>query len=207
MDLDEAKARLIAEIRAMGALRDARVRRAFESVPRENFVPADYRHHAYANYPLPIAGGQTISQPYTVAVMSEALDVGQGMCILEVGAGSGYQAAILAELVGARGKVITCEIIEELFVLARERLQIYPQVTVVHTDGSRGWKPGAPYDRILVAAAGTRIPEPLVDQLKDNGILVMPVGQEMIVATKKNGALDKKMIGYFAFVPLKEGKD
>lgn len=204
MDLEESKKRLIAEIEDMGALKNRRVKEAFLNVPRENFVPPEMRRYAYSNYPLPIGEDQTISQPYTVAAMTEALEIKEGAKVLEIGTGSGYQAAILSEIVGNSGKVVTCEIRERLFVIARERLRQYWNVTVLNKDGSKGHRQEAPFDRIIVTASGKDVPSALLEQLKEGGILVMPVHSEMIVVKKEKGGLKRKMIGYFAFVPLKE---
>jgi len=204
MNFEETKARLINEIEEMGAFKNKKVKEAFLAVPRENFVPADMRKFAYSNYPLPIGEQQTISQPYTVAVMTEALELDEGMKVLEVGTGSGYQTAILSHMVGKEGKVFSCEIREELFVLSRERLKPYKNVTIAHIDGSKGYAKEAPFDRIIVTAAGKEVPSALENQLKEGGVLVMPIHNEMIVAKKVKGELERKMIGYFAFVPLKE---
>ena len=176
---------------------------AFKKVPREDFVPAGQRKFAYVNAPLPIAAGQTISQPLTVAVMTEALAARSGDKILEVGAGSGYQAAILSEIAGPTGKIITTEIIPELFEFAKKNLSSYKNVTVLNIDGSIGCEKYAPYDRIIVTASAPRIPEPLIEQLKDNGHLVIPVGDKMIIIEKQKGEIKETFLGYYVFVPLR----
>jgi len=172
---------------------------AFNKVPREDFVPAEYKKHAYTNEPLPIGHGQTISQPLTVAVMTELLEAKKGHKILEVGTGSGYQAAILSEIVGTVGKIITTEIIPELFEFAKKNLARYKNVNVLNIDGSLGY-PGK-YDRIIVAASAPSVPKPLIEQLKEGGRLVIPVEDRMMLI-EKNGKIKETFIGYYAFVPL-----
>ncbi len=195
---------LVRELVMQGAIMTARVRKAFESTDRADFVPAENRKHAYDNWPLEIGDGQTISQPLTVAIMTEALDAKEGNKVLEVGSGSGYQAAILAEIVGIKGRVITTEIRPRIFGIATNNLRKYRNVAVINADGSRGYEKEAPYDRIIVTAAATQIHKELVWQLKDGGRLVIPVNDEMFVVHKKGNTTQKRMIGYFAFVPLKE---
>lgn len=159
-------------------IRDERVLRAMAQVPRERFVPEGMRLEAYADRPLPIGEGQTISQPYMVAAMLEALACNSGDVALEVGAGSGYQAALLAELCR---QVYAVEIVEKLAERARQRLADlgYENAEVVVGDGTQGLPEHAPYDRIIVAAGAPRVPEPLSDQLADGGRLVIPVGSRM----------------------------
>ena len=195
------KEQLLRELIDGGYLRSRAVIEAFRKVPRENFVLPEHIRYAYANYPLPIPGQQTISQPLTVAVMTEALEPRRGDRVLEVGSGSGYQAAILSEVVGPTGKIITTEIIPELFEFAKKNLSGYKNVTVVHTDGSKGYEKESPYDRIIVTASAPRVPEPLAEQLKEGGRLVIPVGDQMIIVEKNKG-LQEKFLGYYAFVPL-----
>jgi protein-L-isoaspartate(D-aspartate) O-methyltransferase len=165
----------VARLREYGDIRDPRVAAAFEAVPRQAFVGPELRHHAYDNSPLPIGCGQTISQPTMVAIMTEALQVKPGDRILEIGTGSGYQAAILAEL-GAW--VLSLERIAYLACRASATLKSlgYDQVLVICADGSGGWPPAAPYDGILVTAAAPSVPLQLKEQLADGGRLVIPVG-------------------------------
>lgn len=193
------KEQLIRELIENGVLRTAAVIDAFRAVRRENFVLPQYRKHAYANEPLPIPSGQTISQPLTVAAMTEALAPKSGNAILEVGAGSGYQAAILSEIVGSGGKIITTEIIPELYEFAKKNLKNYKNVTALNVDGSLGY-PGK-YDRIIVTANAPLIPEPLLAQLEDGGRMVIPVGDRMILI-RKNGKITEEFLGYYSFVPL-----
>ncbi len=182
-----------------GFLKTPAVIEAFKRVQRENFVPESLRKFAYANEPLPLAKGQTISQPLTVAVMTEALEPYEGQKILEIGAGSGYQAALLAEIVGPNGKIITLERLKALYDYARERLKGYKNAEVINDDGTKGCHPYAPYDRIIVTASAPETPQPLLKQLKDGGKMVIPVKEQMFVV-EKNGK--ERLLGYFAFVPL-----
>jgi len=154
---------------------DPAVLRVMEKVPRHRFVPAEYLEQAYADHPLPIGEGQTISQPYIVALMTELLRLQRGEKVLEIGTGSGYQAAILAELTA---EVYTVEIIEVLAARATQRLQElgYSNVRVKSGDGYYGWEEHAPYDCIIVTCAPDHVPPPLIAQLKDGGRLVIPVG-------------------------------
>jgi protein-L-isoaspartate(D-aspartate) O-methyltransferase len=160
---------------------DERVAAAMRKVPREVFVPDEYARNAYSDTPLPIGFGQTISAPSIVAFMSKSLDVKEGMKILEVGSGSGYQAAILAELVGGSGVVYTVERIPQLIEFAKKNTEKlgYTNIRFIEGDGTRGHPPEAPYDRIIVTAASPSIPQPLIEQLKEEGKMVIPVGSRM----------------------------
>ena len=203
MDLQQKKEQLIKGLINLGYLKNETVISAFRKVPRENFVLPEYRKDAYLNQPLPILKGQTISQPLTVAAMTEALDVKQGQKMLEVGAGSGYQAAILSELAGPNGTVITTEIIPELFEFARENLKNYKNVNAVKHDGSLGYEAEAPYDRIIVAARAESIPKALLAQLKTGGKMIIPVGDQMLLVEKiKENEFRKTFMGFYSFVPL-----
>jgi len=192
-----------------GVIKDNRVIKAFMDIKRELFVPEEYKLHAYGDYPVTIPGGQTISQPTTVLLMTEALDIKHGNKVLEVGAGSGYQAAILSKLVENKGKIITTEIISELIDYANANLKKarIKNVKIIHTDGSQGYEKEAPYDRIIVTAACPKIPKPLVDQLKEDGLIVAPVGsrysQQVIKGKKIKGQLITESMGEFMFVPLR----
>ena len=203
------KEELIRELKKR-VIKDDSVLHAFQETPREAFVLKHHKDAAYEDRPLPILAGQTISQPTTVIIMTQALEVKQGMKILEVGAGSGYQAAILSKLVGKKGKVIATEIIPELVDFARKNLEKTncKNVKVIYADGSLGYEKEKPYDRIIVTAASPLIPDPLLKQLKVNGILVIPVGslysQSMLQVKKKpKGKQEVKHLGQFLFVPLK----
>ena len=194
------KKQLLDELIQNKKLKTKAVIEAFRKVPREDFVPSDYKKHAYVDEPLPIGSGQTISQPQTVAAMTESLDVKEGNIVLEVGAGSGYQAAILSEITGPNGRVITTEIIPHVYDFAKKNLSGYKNVSVVNIDGSLGYD--GKYDRILVAASAPRIPQPLIDCLKDGGRMIIPVGDRMMLIKKDNGKTTEKFLGYYSFVPL-----
>jgi protein-L-isoaspartate(D-aspartate) O-methyltransferase len=181
--------------------------RAMRKVPRHLFVPADYQKDAYGDYPLPIGYGQTISQPYIVAYMTEVVKPNMKKKALEIGTGSGYQAAVLAEIVDS---VYTIEIIPELAVESEARLKNlgYKNVIGKFGDGYNGWAQHAPFDIIIVTAAAAEIPQPLIEQLAENGHLVIPVGksyelQDLILLTKKNGKIDRKRLAPVRFVPFR----
>jgi len=191
---------------------DDRVMAAIKQVPRNEFLPADYRFLAYDNGPAPIGSGQTISQPYIVALMSDLLGTKPTDTILEIGTGSGYQAAILSKLVK---QVYSLEIIEELSSKASLRLKKlgYNNVTVRTGNGQFGWPEHAPFDGIIVTAAAADIPRPLIDQLRPGARLVIPVGlpysyQELMVIEKKaDGKIKARNILGVSFVPLVAGCD
>ena len=193
------------QIEARGVA-NPRVLEAMRSVPRHRFVPEAVRGKAYQDRPLPIGHRQTISQPYIVAVMTELLDPEPGDKVLEIGTGSGYQAAVLAEITD---QVYTVEIIEELEKSAEERLKRlgYTRVKVKHADGYYGWEEYAPYDAIIVTCAPDHIPQPLIKQLKDSGRMVLPVGppggyQSLWLITKQGDQVLSKNLGGVSFVPL-----
>jgi protein-L-isoaspartate(D-aspartate) O-methyltransferase len=184
-----------------------RVMTAMKKVPRHEFLPPDLRYCAYDNGPAPIGSGQTISQPYIVALMSDLLDTKPSDIILEIGSGSGYQAAVLSQLVQ---QVYSVEIIEDLSTTARKRLDKlgYSNVEVRNGDGYFGWPEHAPYDGIIVTAAAPHIPQPLIDQLRTGARLVIPVGfpysyQELMVVEKRAyGEIETQMVLGVSFVPL-----
>jgi protein-L-isoaspartate(D-aspartate) O-methyltransferase len=187
-------------------VRAARVLDAFRVVPRERFVPAPMATQAYDDRPLEIGDGQTISQPYIVGLMVEALDLGPTDRVLEVGAGSGYAAAIVSRLCR---RVVALERIPDLAQRARERLGAlgYDNIEVVSADGILGWEAGAPFDAILVSAAARQVPDALVGQLAPGGRLVIPVGpswdQELFRIDKgARGDLTRRSLGGVRFVPL-----
>mgnify|MGYP001773171888 CR=1 FL=1 len=204
-----ARRRMVEELVARGYLRDSKVAEAMLTVPRELFVPDAYRHLAYDDRPLPIGEGQSISAPSIVARMTELLDVQEGSKVLEIGTGSGYQAAVLAALVGERGHVWTVERVKGLAEAAEARLrslELLGRVTVIVGDGTLGYPATAPFDRILVTAAAPSVPQPLVEQLGPGGRLVVPVGskeeQVLLVVTKEGGELKTARDLEVMFVPL-----
>jgi protein-L-isoaspartate(D-aspartate) O-methyltransferase len=192
-------------------VRDAAVLQAMGRVPRHLFVPDDLRHFAYEDRPLPIGRGQTISQPYIVAYMTEALQLSPAHTVLEIGTGSGYQAAILADIVK---QVYSIEIVPDLAESARRALAQsgYRNVEVRAGNGYLGWRDRAPFDRIIVTAAPAEVPQALVDQLAVGGIMVVPVGtarQEIVVVTKTPTGATQKRTMEVRFVPMvsKPNKD
>jgi len=184
---------------------DRRVLDALAQVPRHEFVPAGQRARAYDDRPLPIGFGQTISQPYVVGFMTQALKVKRTDKVLEIGTGSGYQAAVLARLVA---EVYSIEIVKELAASAEATLRRL-SITNVHVragDGYKGWAEAAPFDAVIVTCAPDKIPQPLIDQLKDGGRMVVPVGgdwtQELVLLQKSGAALRKENILPVRFVPM-----
>ncbi|MGC9112024.1 protein-L-isoaspartate(D-aspartate) O-methyltransferase [Acidilobus sp.] len=206
---DVARRKLVDDLKLRGYLKSQAVERAMLSVPRELFVPEGVRDRAYEDRPLPIGYGQTISAPSVVAYMTELLEVSEGMKVLEVGTGSGYQAAILAMIVGDRGHVWTVERIAELASRAKETIEslgLGGRVTVIVGDGSLGYPPAAPYDRIIVTAASPKVPRPLVEQLAEGGLMVIPVGskeeQALTIVRKREGQVFQQSDIEVLFVPL-----
>lgn len=191
------------QIEARGVT-DKRVLAAMRKVQRHKFIPSQLRHLAYTDSPLPIGEGQTISQPYIVALMTELPKLKASEKVLEIGTGSGYQTAVLAELCA---HVYTIEILEPLAARAKRLLKElgYANITVKYGDGFLGWEEFAPFDAIIVTCAPSEVPKPLIDQLKDGGRLVIPVGtfyQELKLIEKKNGKLVTKNITPVRFVPM-----
>jgi protein-L-isoaspartate(D-aspartate) O-methyltransferase len=202
----EREAMVERQLKSRG-IHDRQILDAFLSVPREAFVSAQYAHFAYGDHPLPIEAGQTISQPYIVALMIEAAGIEAGDKVLEVGAGSGYAAAVISRIAA---KVVGIERQHDLVEVARERLRRleYDNVTIVEGDGTKGCADEAPFDAILAAASGSHIPAPLIDQLKLGGSIVMPVGspgwvQKLVKATRReDGTVEQSDLGGVRFVPL-----
>lgn len=207
--------RMVNEISEKYNFNSPRVFSAMLKVPREKFTPRKYRYMAYEDNPIPIGYGQTMSQPYTVAFMTDLIleldrphsaRAARGKKVLEIGTGSGYQAAVLSKLAG---KVYTIELIESLYKKARKRLKElgYKNVEVKKGSGSKGWKEKSPYDAILITAnIEGHLPKELPKQLKSGGIIVTPINGVMTKFTKKGNGLEKKEYGEFSFVPfIKEG--
>jgi len=204
-DAAARRSQLVHHLRATGEVTDERVLDAIGAVPRERFIDARQAHEAYSDEPLPIGSDQTISQPLVVALMTEALHVAAGDHVLEIGTGSGYQAAVLQEL-GA--KVTTIERIPKLATRAAERLLEleYNDIDVHIGDGSKGWPEGSPYDGIIVTAGAPSVPKSLLEQLADGGRLVAPIGpaqaQELLQVSRSGSRFRTERLGPVAFVPL-----
>ncbi|TCS61317.1 protein-L-isoaspartate(D-aspartate) O-methyltransferase [Varunaivibrio sulfuroxidans] len=206
---DPRKAQMILDLRR-GGVRDARVIEAMERVPRDLFVPEAFRVRAYENVALPIGRHQTISQPLVVGMMTEALDVGERMKVLEIGTGSGYQAAVLAPLCR---RLYTIERHKALLDAAEKRFHALRlmNITTRFGDGSKGWPEQAPFDRIIVTAAAVDVPPLLIDQLTIGGVMVIPVGddqhdQRLLRVTRTADGVETKDLGAVRFVPFVEGK-
>jgi protein-L-isoaspartate(D-aspartate) O-methyltransferase len=206
-DFADLRERMIRRQIESRGIADPRILEAFRAVPREAFVSASYAEAAYEDRPLPIEAGQTISQPYIVALMIEAAEIGHGDRVLEVGAGSGYAAAVMSRMADT---VIGIERQHNLVQVARERLDRlgFHNVRIVEGDGTRGCPEEAPFDAILAAASGSHVPNSLVDQLAPGGRLVMPIGspnwaQHLVKVTKaEDGSLQQSDLGEVRFVPL-----
>ncbi len=203
--LQKRKAMVENDIKGRG-IKDQKVLDVMGRIPRHLFVGKHLKDKAYADYPLPIDEGQTISQPYVVALMTEALTLKSTDKVLEIGTGSGYQAAVLAEIVR---EVYTIEIRKSLADMAARRLRDlgYKNVRVKYADGYFGWEEYAPFDAIIITAAANHIPIPLIKQLKEGGRLIIPLGstvyyQVLTLASKHKGDLDVVQMGSVAFVPM-----
>jgi protein-L-isoaspartate(D-aspartate) O-methyltransferase len=209
-EMDDQRERMVERQIERRGVENARVLQALRDVKRHLFVPPDEVSSAYEDHPLPIGHGQTISQPYIVAIMTESIDPQPDDRVLEIGTGSGYQAAVLSELVKV---VYSIEIVEALGLAAAERLKKlgYDNVTVRIGDGYKGWPEKAPFDAIVVTAAPPEIPQALIDQLAEGGRMVVPVGtsyQELLLVEKmKGGEIKKRVITAVRFVPMVKGKE
>lgn len=203
--MEMARARMVREQLTPRGISDSRVLDAMNRIPRHKFVEDALMGQAYGDFPLPIGEGQTISQPYIVALMTQALELKGNEIVLEIGTGCGYQSAILAQLCE---KVYTVERIKPLLIRARKLFDELHYLNIVCkvNDGTQGWPEYGPYDAIMVTAAGPKVPAPLLDQLADPGIMVIPVGerysQELQVVTKKDEKITTRNIEYVRFVSL-----
>ncbi|MFC1840035.1 protein-L-isoaspartate(D-aspartate) O-methyltransferase [Thermodesulfobacteriota bacterium] len=206
---EEQRLRMVNEQIIARGVTDTQVVKAMKRVGRHLFVPEEYTRMAYADRPLPIGYGQTISQPYIVAYMTEILDLKPGEKVLEIGTGSGYQAAVLAEICD---KVYTIEVVSPLGERARSLLKKlgYGNVVFKIGDGYKGWKENAPFDAIIVTCSPTHIPEPLQKQLAEGGRMIIPVGeryvQQLVYLVKKDGKLRRKAVLPVSFVPMVDEK-
>jgi protein-L-isoaspartate(D-aspartate) O-methyltransferase len=204
---EEMRIKLVEMLKLEGRIKSKEVEKAFLEIPRENFVPDEIKKYAYVDTPLQIGNSQTISAPHMVAIMVEELYIKKGQKILEIGAGSGYHAAIVSKLVGKKGHVYTIERYSTLAEVAKKNLEKtgITNVTVETGDGSEGLLKYAPYDRIYVTCAAPDVPKPLIEQLKDGGILMIPIGKTICnleLIEKKDDKLIYKDLGGCAFVPL-----
>ncbi|HVS02936.1 MAG TPA: protein-L-isoaspartate(D-aspartate) O-methyltransferase [Thermoanaerobaculia bacterium] len=200
----EQRERMVDEQIRRRGVRGPQVLRAMREVPRHLFVPSETRNQAYEDHPLPIGWGQTISQPYMVALMTELLDLDGDDEVLEIGTGSGYHAAVLSRVAG---KVYSIEILGELGLQARSNLERlgYDNVEVRIGDGYQGWPEQAPFDAIILTAAPPKIPQPLIDQLKVGGKMVVPVGsflQDLLLITRTRRGIEKRTVAPVRFVPM-----
>jgi protein-L-isoaspartate(D-aspartate) O-methyltransferase len=206
-DFTTLRERMVDRQIAARGLNNPNLLAAFRAVPREDFVSGDHADYAYQDSPLPIESGQTISQPYIVALTIDAAGIKQGDRVLEVGAGSGYAAAVIGQIAG---EVIAVERHHELVELAQKRMRQlgYSNVKIVEGDGTLGWPAEAPYDAIVAAASGSHVPHSWIAQLKPGGRIVMPIGephavQSLIKVTKEeDGTLQREDLGGVRFVPL-----
>jgi protein-L-isoaspartate(D-aspartate) O-methyltransferase len=209
MEFEEERHLLIKRLLRHGHVQSDEVARAMKAVPRHLFVPENRRKSAYVDTPLPIGEGQTISAPHMVGIMVEAADLAPGISVLEIGGGSGYHAAVMAEMVRPGGRIITVERLPSLAERARSNLEIsgYSDIVqVVVSDGSLGYPKEKPYDRIVVTCGAPRVPQPLKDQLKEGGKLLVPVGgmgyQELLRITRNGDDFSTENLGGCVFVPL-----
>lgn len=203
----DEREKLVKMLKIEGRIKTEMVEKAFLETPREAFIPETLKNYAYVDTPLEIGKGQTISAPHMVAIMCEALDVKKGQAVLEIGAGSGYHAAIISKMIGEKGHVYTIERFSSLAEKAQKNLESadISNVTVEIGDGSEGLPKYAPYDRIYVTCAAPKIPHPLLEQLKDPGKLLIPVGRiicKLELIEKKGDKIIAKDLGGCAFVPL-----
>lgn len=208
--LDERKD-LVKKLSNYGYIKTEKVKKAMEVVPREEFLPEENRFYAYADQPLPLGEGQTISAPHMVAMICERLELEDGMKVLEIGTGFGYNAAVISEVMEKKGHVYSIERLESLAKIAEENLKrtgYGENVTVIVGDGTLGYDKEAPYDRIYGTASAPYVPEPLKEQLKIKGRLLIPVGeqsyfQDLICVVKKSeNEFKEKSLGGVAFVPM-----
>ncbi|MBS3781041.1 MAG: protein-L-isoaspartate O-methyltransferase [Candidatus Thermoplasmatota archaeon] len=209
-DFGKKRDNLIDNLIRKGYIESKSVEKAMRKVPRHKFVPKKVKSRAYVDSPQPIGEGQTISAPHMVAMMVEKLDIEEGQKVLEIGGGMGYHAAVIAEMIGEKGKVYSIEYVSNLAESAQKRIKDtgYHNVQIIQGDGSSGYEKRAPYHRISVACGAPSIPSPLIDQLVLEGKILIPIGskffQKLIKATKrKENKIEKENLGGVRFVPLK----
>lgn len=199
---------LVDRLASHGYIKSQEVMEAMKKVRRELFLPREQEKYAYVDQPLSIGEGQTISAPHMVGIMCEALKLERGQKILEIGTGSGYNAAVMAEII-KEGHIYSVEVIEKLAVFAEKNIKnggYSHLITVISGDGTRGYEPEKPYDRIVVTAAAPQVPQQLVDQLKEGGLLLIPTGdrfiQDLLEIRKEGDQIKKRNLGGCSFVPL-----
>lgn len=207
MNYKEKRKDLVNKLKRSNVLKSKKVIDAFLEVKRENFVTEENKNKAYIDSALSLFREQTISQPTTIAIMTEALELKKGDKVLEIGTGSGYQSAIIKEIIGDEGEIYSLEIIKELHDFANKNLKKEGyNINLIHKDGGEGLKKESPFDKIIVTCALPKLLENLTEQLKEKGILVAPVEklsfQQMIKVKKINNKLKKENLGLFSFVPL-----
>lgn len=209
--MENKRKELVENLWSYGYIKTGKVKKAMLKVPREEFMPSENKKYAYIDQPLPIGEGQTISAPHMVAMICEKLALERGMKILEIGAGFGYNAAVVAELIGPEGHLFTTERIESLAKIAEDNLQrtgYRKCVTVLHRDGTTGYPDEAPYDRVYATASAPKVPEPLKEQLKIGGRLLTPVGahnyfQELVCVIRvSEDDYRTHKLGGVVFVPM-----
>jgi protein-L-isoaspartate(D-aspartate) O-methyltransferase len=197
---------MVEHLKRIGVLKTREVEEAFKKVDRAEFVLEEKKHMAYFDTPLPMPRGQTTSAPHIIALMIEILEINKSHKVLEIGTGSGYQTAILSYLAK---RVVTIEYFREIYEFAKQRLQKYANVLAICGDGSLGYEKEAPYDRIIVSCAAEKIPEKLIEQLKDGGLMAIPIEEDFVqhlwLIKKSEGRLDWKYQGEVDFVPLISG--
>lgn len=206
----QERQKLVKQLLNYSYIKSDSVRKAMEMVPREEFLPSEQKPYAYIDKPLPIGEGQTISAPHMVAIICEILSLKKGMSVLEIGTGFGYNAAVVAEILGESGTIHSIERVESLFNIAKDNLKRtgYKNVNVILGDGTKGFPEASPFDRIYLTAAAPDIPKPLKDQLKVGGLILAPVGridqyQELILVEKiSEDEFKTSNMGGVAFVPL-----
>lgn len=209
MNLIEENEQMIKDLIDRNALKSKKIIDAFRKVPRFDFVPEKYISSFAGDYPLPINHGQTISQPYTVAILLETLNPEKNEKILEIGTGSGWTAGLIGCIVGEKGKVVSIDIFEDLIEFAKENIEKtkLKNIVLIHGDGKQGYGKESPYDRVIIHAACDNIPKKIIEQTKIGGTIVAPVNaflaQKLMIFKKRKNKLEGKSLGSFLFVPLR----
>jgi len=209
MDIIKQNQEMIKDLRKRKALKTKRIIDAFQKIPRHLFIPEKYLSSSYGDFPLPTMHGQTISQPYTVAMMLEALKPKKDEKILEIGTGSGWTAALIGYIVGEKGKVVSIDIFDDLIEFAKENIEKtrLKNIILICADGKKGYKKEAPYDRVIINAACDKVPKDIIEQTKVGGTIVAPINdflsQKLMVFKKRKKKPVGKSLGNYLFVPLR----